>query len=366
MRALLPLPLLTLACVTVTAPAPSTPSAPILPAHLSDPDHNPPPSCPVSSHLSAVGASTEGREDALAHAKRNLLTKLGNSIHVEAESFSRLVSVDGQQSAEYRDVQRVLEKVDFAHSDLIEIVDAPQRQGNETYVVACLPRGPAIARLQSDLDTEVKRFDVWDQTAQEAQNRADRPAFVAALGNLSAAMAAVAPTLVQIRALSGEPARVEQRLTSRWLALVEASTKLRAQVRFVLDVQTGERMSSAAADLTEFFRQALAPLGSEVRLAPKCPEGGTATYLISVRADAKCNRGSLGSTCRPVFEVMGQECASGRQVFRSGLEKIKINAADPRGEDHALRAMVRKIYPQAIRDELRDAMKSELPGEETR
>ena len=369
MRALLPLPLLALACVTVAAPtAPTAPpaSAPTLPAHLSDPDHNPPPSCPSSSHLSAVGASTQGREDALAHAKRNLLTKLGNSIHVEAESFSRLVSVDGQQSAEYRDVQRVLEKVDFPHSDLIAIVDAPQRQGAETYVVACLPRGPAIARLASDLDTEVKRFDTWDKTAQEAQDRGDRPAFVAALGNLSAAMAAVAPTLVQIRALAGGPARVEQRLTSRWLALVETSTKLRAQVRFVLDVQPAERMTSVAAELTEFFRQALAPLGSEVRLATTCPKGPTATYLISVRANAECNRGSLGPTCRPVFEVLGQECASGRQVFRSGLEGIKVNAADPRGEDHALRAMVRKISPQVIRDELRAAMKSELPGEETR
>jgi hypothetical protein len=313
-----------------------------------------------------VGTSTQGREDALAHAKRNLLSKLGNSIHVEAESFSRLVSVDGQQSAEYRDVQRVLEKVDFPHSDLIQIVDAPQRQGDETYVVACLARGPAIARLESDLDTEVKRFDTWDKTAQEAQNRGDRPAFVAALGNLSAAMAAAAPTLVQIRALAGGPAQVERRLTSRWLALVEASTRLRAQVRFVLDVQPSERMSHVAADLTEFFRQALAPLGSEVRLAPTCPQGATATYLISVRADAECNRGSLGLTCRPLFEVMGQECASGRQVFRSGLEKIKVNAADPRGEDHALRAVVRKIDPQVIRDELRAAMKSELPGEETR
>jgi hypothetical protein len=367
MRALLPLPLLTLACVTVAAPPAAPPaSLPTLPAHLSDPDHNPPPSCPGSSHLSAVGASTQGREDALAHAKRNLLTKLGNSIHVEAESFSRLVSVDGQQSAEYRDVQRVLEKVDFRHSDLIEIVDAPQRQGNETYVVACLPRGPAIARLESDLDTEVKRFDTWDKTAQEAQARGDRPAFVTALVNLSVAMAAVAPTLVQIRALAGAPARVEQRLTSRWLALVEASTKLRAQVRFVLDVQAGERMSLVAAELTEFFRLALAPLGSEVRLAPTCPQGPTATYLITVRADAECSRGSLGPTCRPVFEVMGQECGTGRQVFRTGLEKINVNAADPRGEEHALRAMVRKISPKDIQDELRAAMKSELPGEETR
>jgi hypothetical protein len=367
MRALLALPLLTLSCVTVTAPpAVTPPSASALPAHLSDPDHNPPPSCPSSSHLSAVGASTQGREDALAHAKRNLLTMLGNSIHVEAESFSRLVSVDGQQSAEYRDVQRVLEKVDFRHPDLIEIVDAPQRQGDETYVVACLPRAPAIARLESDLDVEVKRFDTWDKTAQDAQNRGDRPAFVAALANLSVAMAAAAPTLVQIRALAGGPARVEQRLTSRWLALVEASTKLRAQVRFVLDVRAGERMSAVGAELTEFFRQALAPLGSEVRLAPTCPEGPTSVYLITVRADAECARGSLGPTCRPVFEVMGQECGTGRQVFRSGLEKINVNAADPRGEEHALRAMVRKISPKDIQDELRDAMKSELPGEETR
>jgi hypothetical protein len=366
MRALLCLPLLALACVTVAAPAAPTASAPALPPQLTDPEHNPPPACPGHSHLSAVGASAEGYEAALAHAKRNLLTKLGNSIHVEAESFSRLVSVDGQQSAEYRDMQRVLEKVDFAHSDLIEIPGAAQHWGNELYVVACLARGPAIARLQKDLDTEVKRFDTWDKTAQEAQSRADRPAFVAALGNLSAAMAAAAPTLVQIRALAGGPAQVEQRLTSRWLALVEASAKLRAQVRFVLDVQPGERMSSVAADLTEFFRQALAPLGSEVRLAPVCPENADATYLIRVRADAECARGSLGATCRPLFEVFGHECASGRQVFRSGLERIKVNAADPRGEDHALRAMVRKIDPQAIREELRDAMKTELPGEEKR
>lgn len=365
MRTLLAMPLLALACATVDAPTAPPASAPSLPAHLADPDHNPPPWCPSSSHLSAVGASTQGREDALAHAKRNLLTKLGNSIHVEAESFSRLVSVDGQQSAEYRDVQRVLEKVDFAHPELIEIAGAAEHWGKEIYVVACLGRGPTIGRLESDLDAEVKRFDTWDEAAQEAQARGDRPAFVAALNGLTVVMAAVAPTLVQIRALAGGPARVEQRLTARWLALIEASTKLRAPVRFVLDVQPGERMGSVAADLTEFFRQALASLGSEVRLAQACPENAAATYLIRVHAKAECGRGSLGPTCRPTFEVFGHECASGRQVFRSGLEKIKINAADPRGEDQALRAMVRKLDPQAIRDELRAAMESELPGEET-
>ena len=63
---------------------------------------------------------------------------------------------------------------------------------------------------------------------------------------------------------------------------------------------------------------------------------------------------------------MGQECGSGRQVFRTGLERINVNAADPRGEEHALRAMVRKIRPARHPDELRAAMKSELPGEETR
>jgi hypothetical protein len=311
-----------------------------------------------------VGASKEGYEAALANAKRNLLTKLGNNIHIEAESFSRLVSTNGQDSAEYRDVQRVLEKVDFAHPDLIQIVGSAQRWGNELYLVACLARGPAIARLESDLDPEVKRFDTWADTAQEAQARGDRPAFVAALHNVAASMAAIAPKLVQIRALAGGPARVEQRLAARWVALVEASTKLRAQVRFVLDVQSGETMSSVAAELTEFFREALAPLGSEVRLAAACPENAAATYLVRVHAKAECGRGSLGSTCRPVFEVFGHECASGRQVFRSALEKSKVNAADPRGEDQALRAMVRKLDPQAIRAELRDAMKSELPGED--
>ncbi len=363
MRALLSLPVLALACANATT---STGSAPLLPPHLTDPDHHPPPSCPSYSHLSAVGTSTEGYEAALAHAKRNLLTKLGNTIHVEAESFSRLVSVDGREAAEYRDVQRVLEKVDFAHSDLVAIVDAAQHWGDRIYVVACLPRGPTIARLEGDLDTEVKRFDTWDKAGQEAQNRADRPAFVAALGNLSAAMSAAAPTLVQIRALAGGPAPVEQRLTSRWLAMVEASTKLRAQVRFVLDVQVGERMRPVAGDVTECFRRALAPLGSEVRLAAMCPEGAAATYLIGVRADADCGRGSLGATCRPALEVQGQECGSGRQIFHSGLGRIKINAADPRGEDQALRAMVQKLDPQAIRDELRAALKSELPGEEKR
>jgi hypothetical protein len=97
-----------------------------------------------------------------------------------------------------------------------------------------------------------------------------------------------------------------------------------------------------------------------------CPEGAAATYLIGVRADADCGRGSLGATCRPALEVQGQECGSGRQIFHSGLGRIKINAADPRGEDQALRAMVQKLDPQAIRDELRAALKSELPGEEKR
>ncbi|MGB8298704.1 MAG: hypothetical protein WCG85_25030 [Polyangia bacterium] len=355
MRSLFALPLLPVAVACATA----------LPPHLTDPDHSPPPSCPSDTHLSAVGVSSQGREAALANAKRNLLTRLGNSIHVEAESFSRLVSVDGQQSAEYRDVQHVLERVDFAHSDLIQIAGAPQCRGDETYVVVCMPRAEAIARLEEDLAPEVKRFDSWDKTAQDAQGRTDRPAFVAALANLSAAMAAAVPKLVQIRALAGGTVPVEKRLTARWLALIGAATKLRAQVRFVLDLRPSERLLPLVGDVTERFRGALAALGSEVRLGTACP-ATPATYLISVTADANCGPGSLGSTCRPRFELEGQECASGRHVFHSGLARIRVNGADPRSEDDALRAMVRKLDPLAIRDELRAALKSELPGEETR
>jgi len=211
-------------------------------------------------------------------------------------------------------VQRVLEKVDFraSRSDRDRGRPPNARAPKPTWSHACRGGRP-FARLASDLDTEVKRFDTWDKTAQEAQDRGDRPAFVAALGNLSAAMAAVAPTLVQIRALAGGPARVEQRLTSRWLALVEASTKLRAQVRFVLDVQSAERMSSVAAELTEFFRQALAPLGSEVRLAPPAPKAHC-TYLISVRA-MRSATAAASSTCRPVFEVLGRNAPRDGRSF---------------------------------------------------
>jgi len=338
--------------------------APTLPSYLADPDRNPPPSCPASTHLSAVGISTQGREDALAHAKRNLLTKLGNTIHIEAESFSRLVNVHGRDSAEYRDVQRVLERVDFAHSDLIVVVGAPIRNRDETYVLVCMPRGRTIARLENDLGAEMKRFDTWDRTAQEALDRADRPAFVAALSNVSTAMAGAASRLVQIRALAGGPAEVEQHLTSRWLALIEASTKLRAQVRFVLDVQAGTRLHPVASDVTEIFRQAIAPLGSEVRLGVVCPGAVAATYLIRVGADAICGPGSLGSICRPSFDVQGQECSSGRQVFHTGLERLKLNGADPRSEDRAMAALVHKLDAKAIRDELRSVLKSELPGDE--
>jgi hypothetical protein len=335
-----------------------------LPSYLADPDRNPPPACPASTHLSAVGISTQGRDDALAHAKRNLLTKLGNTIHVEAESFSRLVNAHGRDSAEYRDVQRVLERVDFAHSDLIVVAGPPIHNRDETYVLVCMPRGQSIARLENDLGVEVKRFDTWDKTAQEALDHADRPAFVAALTNVSTAMAGAASRLVQIRALAGGPAEVEQHLTSRWLALIEASAKLRAQVRFVLDVQAGTRLQAVASDVTEVFRKAIAALGSEVRLGDACPGAVAATYLIHVGADAICGPGSLGSTCRPFFDVEGRECSSGRQVFHTGLEGLKVNAADPRSEDRALAALVHKLDAQAIRDELRSVLKSELPGDD--
>jgi len=227
MRALLSLPLLALACAKVTAPpAP----APLLPGYLSDPEHSPPPSCPGYSHLSAVGASSEGYGAALDQAKHNLLAKLGDGIRAEAESFAHLFSMDGSPSPEHLDLQRVLEEVDFAHPDLVEIAGPPQRWGKKIYVVACLARGPTIARLEGDVAREAVRFDTWDQAAQDAQSRADQPAFAAALSNLAGVMAATAPTLVQIRVLAGGPGRLERRLTARWLASVEAASKLRAQV----------------------------------------------------------------------------------------------------------------------------------------
>jgi len=105
--------------------------------------------------------------------------------------------------------------------------------------------------------------------------------------------------------------------------------------------------------MTEAFRKALAPLGSEVRLGAACPAAASATYLVSVRTDADCRLGSLGPTCRLVLDVRGQECASGRQVFRSGLERVQTSATDARGEEQAMRKLAQKLDPKQIGQELR-------------
>jgi hypothetical protein len=302
----------------------------------------------------------------VANAKKGLLTKLGNTIDVEVESFSRMASKNGVQSDEFREVARLLERVDFAHSELIEISGSPARENGETYVVACMRRDRARDALERDLGAEVKEFDTWDRAATEAQARGDRPAFVAALGHLSSAMATAAPKLVQIRALAGGPAGVEQHLTSRWLVLVKASTEFRAQIRFVLDMQIEPRMAAIAADVTEDWRKALTPLGSEVRLGAACPAAAIATYLVSVHADAECRLGSLGPTCRLILDVRGRECATGRQVFRSGMERVQARATDTRGEEWAMRKMAQKLDPEQIAQELRSVLKSELPAGEAR
>jgi hypothetical protein len=174
------------------------------------------------------------------------------------------------------------------------------------------------------------------------------------------------PKLVQIRALAGGPSGVEQYLTSRWLVLVKASTEFRAHIRFVLDVQPEPRLGAIASDVTETFRKALAPLGSEVRLGAACPAAALATYLVSVYADANCRLGSLGPTCRLVLDVRGRECATGRQVFRSGLERIQTSVTDARGEEWAMRKMAQKLDPKQIAQELRSVLKSELPEGDTK
>ena len=259
-----------------------------------------------------------------------------------------------------------MEKLDFAHADLITAEGAPAVYGSETYVVACMPRSTAIARLEADLAPALKRFDAWYAPAQDALDRGDRPAFVAALANLAASMAVASPTLVQLRGLANGTSAAEQHLTSRWLPLVAASARLRAQVRFVLSSQTDARLQPAAAEVTEAFRVALAPLGSEVRLANACPAATAATYFIQVSTRASCERTSLGTTCRPSFELRGQECSSGREIFHSGLGRLSAGSTDPNGEDRALRRLVKKLDPLAIREELRAALKSELPGEESK
>jgi hypothetical protein len=50
----------------------------------------------------------------VANAKKGLLTKLGNTIHAEVESFSRMASNNGAESDEFREIARLLERVDFA------------------------------------------------------------------------------------------------------------------------------------------------------------------------------------------------------------------------------------------------------------
>ena len=107
-------------------------------------------------------------------------------------------------------------------------------------------------------------------------------------------------------------------------------------------------------------------MGSEVRLGAACPAAEIATYLVSAHADAERHLGSLGPTCRLVLDVRGRECATGRQVFRSGMDRVKASATDTRGEEWAMRKMAQKLDPKQIALELRSVLKSELPEGDSR
>jgi len=349
------------------------PSSTGLPAYLADPDHVPPPSCPARDFRWAIGQSSQGREAALLLAKKNLLSQINSVIHIQAEDFSRQISVNGKDVSEFREVVRVLGKIDFAHGDLIQVAEAPAKFGAQTYMAVCLPRASAIARLEGDLAPEVQRFDVWHRSAEGALQRRERPAFVAALNNLSAAMTAAGPILVEIRALGDGPSPTEQHLTSRWLSMIAAKESLRSQIRFVLNLRTDDRLQPASARLSEIFRSALVSLGNEVRLDASCPAGSdatapaasrSATYLIQVQAKAACERTSLGITCRPGFEVRGNECSSRRQIFVTGLQRLSTAVTDPGGEERAMRRLIQRLETATVNDDLRAALKSELPVDE--
>ena len=332
-----------------------------LPSYLADPDHNPPASCSAQDHRWAVGQSSQGREAALLSAKKNLLSQINSTIRIEAETFSRDISVNGKNTSEFRQVERVLEKIDFAHADLIRVAEAPRTIGGQMYVAVCLPRAEAIARLEDDLAPEVKRFDAWYRAAKQALDPRDPPAFVAAFNNLSAAMLAASRTLVQIRALAYGPSSTEQRLTSGWLSMVAAAATLHSQIRFILNCRTDDHLRPATSQITEAFRKALVPLGNEVHLDTTCPASATGTYLIQVSAKADCERSSLGTTCRPAFEVRGDECSSGRQVFVSNLQRLSSPATDPGGEERVLRRLIQRIDTAEVGEDLKAALKSELP-----
>jgi len=73
----------------------------------------------LARSLHALGARSRWtlsipNDAAVANAKKGLLTKLGNTIHVEVESFSRMASNNGAESDEFREIARLLERVDFA------------------------------------------------------------------------------------------------------------------------------------------------------------------------------------------------------------------------------------------------------------
>jgi hypothetical protein len=154
-----------------------------LPPYLADPDHIPPPSCSTQEHRWAIGQSSQGREAALLLAKKSLLSQINSTIRIEAETFSRDISVNGKNTSEFRQVERVLEKIDFAHADLIRVAEAPATIGGQTYVAVCLPRAEGIARLDADLAPEVKRFEAWHSAAQRALDPRDAPVFVSAFAN---------------------------------------------------------------------------------------------------------------------------------------------------------------------------------------
>lgn len=348
-----------------TESAPQASSTPTLPAYFADPVHVAPPSCPDESHVRGIGQSPQGREAAAHLAKKDLLSKINSTIQVQAESFSRDVFINGKTTSEFRQAATLLEKIEFTHADLIRDAETPFTADGQTHIALCLSRAEAISRLEADLAPEVTRFETWFEAANRAFDGRDPPALVKAFKNLNAAMVAASPTLVQIRALAKGPTPVGQRLATEWLSIIAKVEDWRSRVRFSLHCESDSRLQPANAKVTESIRKSLVPFGNDVRIEGTCPaavgDNRSINYLIRVSATVGCQRTSLGTTCTPAVEIRGDECASGRQVFDLNLKRLGASVTDPGGEERALRRLMQRIDEATVSDDLKVALKSEIP-----
>lgn len=363
----------TLSLLAVSACALGCTSA--LPAYLLDPVENPHPRCDPQTHAVAVGESSVGRADAEQAARARLLSQeVGSKISGELQRIAKVMQRDGATATERSLEQRIVEKIEFSHGELIKNIGAPAEKDGKTYALACMNRSEAGEALSSDLAKPLAEFNTSYETASSALARGDLAQFTAEYRTASEKIAPVLRYFAQIRAIVGASHAAESKVQQEWLDVSTQAQKVVSRVMLDIKFDVADFDAASAPIVQDALRSGISSLGLAMGSNKNCTAGSAVAggvnaggnsphyfYTWTIKPEAQCKTTGLGHACSLRYVVEGGSCIDGGKGFSAELTNSAWTGLDHRDEKTALNKALKAVTPASVAATLRTVLRNQLP-----